>query len=257
MRLSHLVGIVVAFAAGTAAAQPYPPPRDRAPANVVGIWEWRSSSGQYSGRVMLVQDGAVVRGAYLENNASIAGELEGTVDGRRLSLRRRVRWGAPGPELEYNLVVERDAALRGSVVNVRDPRAQYDFMATRLFPAGGPVVVTPPPSWPQPQPQPVPPPPPVVRPIDEGSLVQLIDTIKGATFRENMLEVLAQAVGYHRFVVDQVARILPLYTFEDDRLTALERLQPRILDPQNGYKLTNLFTFSSSKQRANEILMRR
>src|SRR5262249_43582320 len=108
-----------------------------------------------------------------------------------------------------------------------------------------------------PPPPPAPPPPPVVRPIDEGSLVQLIDTIKGATFRENMLQVLGQAVGYHHFVVDQVARILPLYTFEDDRLTALERLQPRILALQNGYKLTALFTFSSSKQRANELLMRR
>lgn len=253
MRLSQLFALFVLVAAGSAAAQPYPPPRmGGPPPSVVGIWEWRSTGGQYNGRIMLVQDGPVVRGAYLENNASIAGELEGTIDGRRLSLRRRVRWGSPGPELEYNLVFERDAALRGSVVNVRDPRTQFDFAATRIFPSsGGQVVVTPPP------PPPPVAPPPVVRPIDEGSLVQLIQAIQGATFRENMLEVLTQAVGYHRFVVDQVARILPLYTFEDDRLTALERLQPRILDPQNGFKLTALFTFSSSKQRANEILMRR
>jgi hypothetical protein len=243
MRLSRIMGLLVLLAGGSAMAQPVAP-------DVAGIWEWRSTGGRYTGRIMLVQDGGVVRGAYLDNNANIGGELEGSVQGRRLSLRRKVRWGAPGPELEYDLVLDRGGAIRGNVYNVREPRAQYDFVATRVFPAAPAVVVQPPPPPPAP-------PPPAVRPIDERALAQLIDAIKQATFRQNMLQVLEQAVGYHHFVVDQAARILPLYTFEDDRLTALERLAPRLLDPENGYKLTALFTFSSSKQRAGEILLHR
>jgi Domain of unknown function (DUF4476) len=268
LRYGILSVLLVAAAVAPAAAHQGAPPQAArwAPRSVVGIWQWRSHGGRFSGRIILVQDGGVVKGAYLDNNANIAGEIEGTVDGRRVELRRKVRWGAPGPELEYSLEVDRtESRLDGSVVNVRDPRGRSDFGAVRVFPAvmtgGGPVVVGPPPPPPPPPPvvvaPPPPPPPPVVRPMEEGAFAQLLQAIKREPFAGNQVSVLTQAAGYNNFVVEQVARVLTLFSFDDGRLQALQVLQPRILDPQNGFKLTALFTFEESKQRARDILMRR
>src|SRR5262249_53440538 len=99
MRLATWVLSAVVVAAAVTPPGGDPPWRG-APRSVVGIWQWRSNQGKLAGRIILVQDGAAIKGAYLESNAGVTGELEGVVEGRRVSLRRKVRWGGPGPELE-------------------------------------------------------------------------------------------------------------------------------------------------------------
>jgi hypothetical protein len=280
--------LLVAAAVAPAAAQPGPGyggpgygqgpgPGPHQPRNVVGIWQWRSNQGRFFGKLILVQDGGTVKGAITESNAGTTGDLDGTIDGKRMSFRRTWRWGNRVRTQDFNISVDWGGTrLDGSFIDPQDPNAGGDFNATRVFPAagpgqgpgpgpgpggpggppggpGGPVVVPPPP----PPVVEAPPPRPNVYPMDERTFAQLLQTISAQSFNDNKLSIVTQAAGYNWFVVDQVARVLPLFPFEESKLTVLETLRPRILDPQNGFKLLNLFTYSSSKERAQQILMRR
>jgi hypothetical protein len=99
-------------------------------------------------------------------------------------------------------------------------------------------------------------PPPARRPtaIDGDTLHQLVVAIDAEAFTADRLSVLRQAAGFRYFTIDQVARILPLFTFEESKLDVLKLLRPRILDPQNGFKLDAQFFSSSARARAQQIL---
>lgn len=238
MRLATatLVGFVVAAAISTSSSPAAAQPRMRAPVSVTGIWQWRGKENRGYGRLFLIQDGPNVRGAFLDSSyGGGGGDLEGTFDGRRLTLRRR----GPGRDPEFMLTVDPSGS-----------RLWGELTAQRIFPGGGPgsgewdVNVPPPP-----------PPPPAIRPIDERAFNELVGAVGRESFTENRMSVLTQAASYHHFVVDQVARLLPLFTFEESKVQALETLRPRILDPQNGFKLSELFMSSSARQRAQQIMM--
>ena len=135
------------------------------------------------------------------------------------------------------------------MVDPSGTRMWGELTAQRLFPVAAPGG-----EWEVEAPPPPPPPPPVIRPIDEGSFNQLLAAITRESFAESRMSVVTQAAGYHYFIVDQVARILPLFVFEESRIKALETLRPRILDPQNGFKLSEQFSYASSRQRVQQIM---
>jgi hypothetical protein len=237
-RMRLATATLVAFVVAAALSSPVEAqPRMRAPASVTGIWQWRAKDNRGYGRLFLIQDGPNVRGAFLDSSyGGGGGDLEGTFDGRWLTLRRR----GPGRDPELTLMSDPSGS-----------RLWGELTAQRVFPAGGPG----PGDWEVNAPPPPPPPPPVLRPIDERAFNDLIGAVGRESFSENRMSVLNQAASYHYFIVDQVARLLPLFTFEDSKIQALETLRPRILDPQNGFKLSDLFMSSSARQRAQQIMM--
>ena len=54
--------------------------------------------------------------------------------------------------------------------------------------------------------------------------------------------------------MNQTARILRLFTWDNEKLEVLESLAPRLRDSYNAYKLVDLFTFSSNQEKARRIL---
>ena len=252
----RLVPSLVSILVVAAAAAPASADRDwhnGPPRSANGIWQWRAGQGRFSGRLFFVQDGDLVRGAVLDSNTGARGELDGRVEGRRLRFHRRFTDGGRVHELDYTVTLTAGGAqMQGNVIE-RGGRGGSDFQATRVFPAPGPT--PPPPVVSQTD---VPPPPPLPRPratpIDADTLHQLLQAIDAESFTENRLSVLKQAAGFHYFTIEQVARILPMFTFEEAKLEVLTLLRPRILDPQNGFKLDAQFFSSSAKQRAQRIL---
>jgi hypothetical protein len=108
---------------------------------------------------------------------------------------------------------------------------------------------------PQRPPPPAPPPPqPQVQPITEAMLRTLTAAIRNEPFADDQLGVLEEAAASQYFLVSQTQQLLPLFSFSKDRLKAMRLIRPHLLDPENGFKLSESFEFSSDKQELKRIL---
>lgn len=133
-----------------------------------------------------------------------------------------------------------------------------------------PVVVQPQPhpGWQQPNAYPsYPPPPPPGYPnvpppaaamptIPDETFNAVIDSIENQSFSADKIRTLQDGVGSQYLMVSHVERVLPLFSFSQDKLRALELMAPRLVDRQNAFKIYNLFTFSADKEKARRILGR-
>ncbi|GHG63098.1 DUF4476 domain-containing protein [Comamonas sp. JC664] len=115
------------------------------------------------------------------------------------------------------------------------------------------AVVLPPP----PPPAPMPPPPPQVRPISEGELRRINESISRHSFNEDKMRVLNSATQNNYFLVSQVGQLLGHFQFSQDKLAVVRLLKPAILDMQNSHQLYSHFNFSSDKKKLEEILSQR
>ena len=73
-------------------------------------------------------------------------------------------------------------------------------------------------------------------------------------FASERMEVLSRLSRLGWFAVDQARRLLEAFPFGKDRLEALELLAPRLVDPENHFRLYEAFTFESDKKQARRIL---
>ncbi|AKQ64498.1 hypothetical protein A176_001410 [Myxococcus hansupus] len=126
----------------------------------------------------------------------------------------------------------------------------------QLVNAAPPLAVVMPP-MPPPQPVPMPPPPPVMRPISEGELRRINESISRHSFTEDKMRVLNSATQNNFFLVSQVGQFLGHFQFSQDKLAVVRLLKPAILDMQNSHQLYSYFTFSSDKKKLEEILSQR
>ncbi|MCP3140196.1 DUF4476 domain-containing protein [Pyxidicoccus xibeiensis] len=112
--------------------------------------------------------------------------------------------------------------------------------------------------YPAPAPRPPPPPPmPVVQPMPEGPFKRLNEAVKHESFTDDKMRIITMAAGNNHFLISQVGQLLSHFAFSQDKLAAVRTLKPRILDPENGYQLYSVFSFSSDKKQLQEILAQR
>ena len=88
----------------------------------------------------------------------------------------------------------------------------------------------------------------------EEAFAEFIRDIQRKPFKEDKIRFIQDAARRNYFTTDQAARVLKLFTWDDDKLTVLEALAPRLRDAFNAHQLVDLFTFSSAKERARQIL---
>jgi hypothetical protein len=107
---------------------------------------------------------------------------------------------------------------------------------------------------------PLPPPPTPIEegplPISEEEFAGLVESIKNESFQENQLSIVQISSRYNYFTVDQVVRVIELFSFSDGKLKALEYLYPNVVDKFNSHQIINSFTYSSDKEQATEIINR-
>ncbi|MEL6348057.1 MAG: DUF4476 domain-containing protein [Myxococcota bacterium] len=143
-------------------------------------------------------------------------------------------------------------------------------------PTGTPVYAptpTPPPTLTQPTPTPAPTPTPTPTPAPEiiqpsptpdasignggaitaAGMQQLIMAINSESFSKDKLAVVQASAAGNTFTVMQVSQLLPLFSFEDDKVKVVYALRSRIVDPQNGALLASQFTFSSDKEEVMKL----
>lgn len=107
---------------------------------------------------------------------------------------------------------------------------------------------------------PLPPPPTPVEegpfPISEEEFSELVESIQNESFQENQLSIVQISARYNYFTVNQVIRVIELFSFSEGQLKALEYMYPNVVDKFNSHQIINAFTYSSDKEKANEIINR-
>jgi hypothetical protein len=114
-------------------------------------------------------------------------------------------------------------------------------------PTTGPHVI-PPPAPPLPPPAPLPPPPEA---MSQQDFQALLATVKAASFSSDRINALRAAASRNHFTVDQLGVILKSMTFASDFSDALKIIAPKVVDPQNAFKLHQQVTFSSQSDEIN------
>lgn len=122
---------------------------------------------------------------------------------------------------------------------------------TFVMPAAGPtrVVV-------QAAPPPPPPPPAQVGPaaMPDVDFNALIAAIERESFSKQKLDVWQSAASGSYFSVNQVGRIVDLFSFGNDKVQAVAIAKSRIVDRNNAFSLYGHFTFSGDKDKVKAIL---
>ena len=88
----------------------------------------------------------------------------------------------------------------------------------------------------------------------EEAFAEFIRDVQRKPFKDDKIRFIQDAARRNYFTTDQARRVLQLFTWDDDKLTVLEALAPRLRDGFNAHQLVDLFTFSSAKERARQIL---
>ena len=78
--------------------------------------------------------------------------------------------------------------------------------------------------------------------------------VKKASFDDNKFDLIEVASLGCYYSCQQTARIMKLFTFDDDKLKALRLMARRIVDPHNAAGIYRLFTFSDDKDKAAKII---
>ena len=98
------------------------------------------------------------------------------------------------------------------------------------------------------------PPPAPALVMDEGSFNALLAAIGAETFENQKLEILRSATASTQLAVAHLARLIPLFTFENNKVAVVEMLAPRTVDKHEAYRLAALFTFNNSKSRVLDLM---
>ncbi len=85
----------------------------------------------------------------------------------------------------------------------------------------------------------------------------MLDIVKKASFDDNKTNIIQVACFGSHFSSKQCAQLLSLFSFDDNKLEALEFLAPRLVEIEDMDKIIKNITFSTNKDEAIEILSRR
>ncbi len=111
-------------------------------------------------------------------------------------------------------------------------------------------------AWRPPAGPPPPPPAPRVQPLRAERFDALYLAMRQEGFGEGRLRVLdtALAASDAWLSVDQVSRLLGLFSFSQEQLALVRRVRPRLVDPDQAFALYDKFTFSADKEELRRIL---
>lgn len=90
--------------------------------------------------------------------------------------------------------------------------------------------------------------------MPEPQFAALLQSLGEQGFADDKLSVLTTAAAENYFTVNEVRRLLVVFSFPDDKLAALKLLKDRITNPDNGFRIYSSFIHSSDKDAARKIL---
>lgn len=95
-----------------------------------------------------------------------------------------------------------------------------------------------------------------LKPMRKNDFQTLCEIVKKASFADRQKDIVTVACMGSYFSSKQCETLLSLFSFQDSKLAVLEILSPRLLEQEELAGILKQFSFSSSKDKAIEILTR-
>jgi hypothetical protein len=96
--------------------------------------------------------------------------------------------------------------------------------------------------------------PPVIRAMNDQLFQTFFQTISKENFDTSRMPMAQQVIDQNYFTAEQVKQLLPLFSFESNKLEMAQRLYGRTIDPQNYFIIYDVFDFSSTKDKLLEYV---
>ena len=80
--------------------------------------------------------------------------------------------------------------------------------------------------------------------------------MKNEPFKDDRMKLLNAALAGSDFTSAQCVQLTKLYTFDDDRMEIMKIMYPRIVDKEAFFTVINTLTFSSSKEKMKDFMIR-
>ncbi len=90
--------------------------------------------------------------------------------------------------------------------------------------------------------------------LSDSAFSFLLGKVRSASFDKDKYDLLEVASLGCYYTCDQCARVMELFSFDDDKLHVLKIMAPRIVDAQNAYIIYKVFTFDTDKEKAAQIM---
>jgi len=93
-----------------------------------------------------------------------------------------------------------------------------------------------------------------IEPMAAEPFANFLIMLEEESFSDDQLLFLREVARKNFFVTAQLARILDVFSFSEDKLEAARIVLPRLLDPGNAFMLRDKFTFESDKEEFMKII---
>jgi hypothetical protein len=96
-----------------------------------------------------------------------------------------------------------------------------------------------------------------LRAMRDNDFSLVYKVVKNASFDDKKIDIIRVACIGNCFSSKQCARLLSLLSFDDNKIEALEIIAPRMIENEYYNKILKQFSFSSNREKAMKILMKR
>ena len=96
-----------------------------------------------------------------------------------------------------------------------------------------------------------------LRAMRDNDFSLVYKVVKNASFDDKKIDIIRVACIGTCFSSKQCARLLSLLSFDDNKIEALEIIAPRMIENEYYNKILKQFSFSSNREKAAKILLKR
>jgi hypothetical protein len=90
--------------------------------------------------------------------------------------------------------------------------------------------------------------------MNEADFQLLFNSVKNEMYEPDQLSVIEISARYNFFSVNQLVRLLDLFSYSNGKVEMVRMLYPNVIDKSNSHQLINAFTYSSDKEKVKEII---
>jgi hypothetical protein len=92
--------------------------------------------------------------------------------------------------------------------------------------------------------------------MPDGAFTSFLAAVDKEGFSDGKLGVVRSVAANNRFTIGQLGRLMDELPFPADKVEAARILAPRILDPENAWKLSEHLAFSADKEAVSALFRR-